>query len=122
MKGLQIFSSRLLRSSFFLSLLLFAECGGGASVSPSTPTFPDVQGVWRGSWGAQNCTATGTVAPGTCANQSGAFGFSLTQSGSALNGTLQACGGRVAVTGSITQDGIIALLCEIARAKSLDAF
>jgi hypothetical protein len=87
---------------------LLVACGGGSSASMQ-PTFPSVQGTWRGTWGAQNCTATGTVPPGTCANQSGAFGFSLTQSGSAVTGTLQTCGGRVAVTGIITQDGVIAL-------------
>jgi hypothetical protein len=76
------------------------------------PTFPNVQGTWRGSWGAQNCTATGTVSPGTCANQAGAFGFAVTQSGSDLTGTLQTCGGRVAVTGTITQDGVIVLLTQ----------
>ena len=98
--------------AWMMTAALFASCGGSSASTSMEPTFPSVQGTWRGSWGAQNCTATGTIPPGTCANQAGAFGFSITQSGSALSGTLQACGGRVAVTGTVTQDGVIALLTQ----------
>ena len=81
-------------------------------MGPETPTFPDVQGVWRGRWNAQSCTATGGASPGACANQSGDFNLTVAQSGSALNGTLQACGGRVSVTANISQDGVVSLLTQ----------
>ena len=114
MKAHPTCSSRPLRSRFLLSLALLvtlAACGG-SSMGPDEASFPAMQGVWKGRWNSQACSATGTAPPASCANQTGDFGMSLTQTGGGLSGTLQACGGRATITGTITQDGILSLLTQ----------
>ena len=87
-------------------------CGGDSSMGPDQPGFPAMQGTWKGRWNAQSCSATGTAPPASCANQTGDFGMSLTQTGGNLSGTMQACAGRITITGTITQDGILGLLTQ----------
>jgi hypothetical protein len=91
-----------------LALTYAAACGG----SPTEPSVPNVQGVWRGTWSAQGCVVAGTVPPETCAFQSGAFVMRITQSESALRAAMSVCGGQMETTGEITQDGIIVLLTQ----------
>jgi len=87
--------------------LIISGCG-----SPTSPSVPQVQGLWKGFWVQQTCTATGVyTAAGTCQFiQSGLLQLNLTQSGDTVQGTIGLGGlAVVPVSGQIGANGLLTL-------------
>ena len=88
--------------------LLGAACGG----SPTAPSNTvDFQGVWQGTWQRTSCTETGG-AQGVACNQtptSGSLRLTLTQTGTAVQGTVEVASFLIPATGSVSNGGALSL-------------
>ena len=96
------------RPALFVVVLLLLT---PACSSPVSPSVPNVQGFWAGSWVATTCT---TNFPVSCESilQNGPLYLRLTQSGQSVQGFLSVCGaeadqmaGTVAANGMLTFAG-----------------
>jgi hypothetical protein len=109
----RLLASKGLPRALPLALLLATTSACG---SPTSPSPPNVQGLWHGGWIATTCATTGAV-PGSfdfCTLVSpldvGEFVLGLTQSGGSLHGPVSVCyAGEFNIAGTIAADGTIAL-------------
>jgi hypothetical protein len=80
-------------ASLLVSCLALTACGGSTTSPSSTPpVIPNYAGNWSGLYSVTNCTQSGGVAlANVCgtlsAGSTAVFGFSLSQSGSSINGS-----------------------------------
>ena len=91
------------------AVMTLAACGSGSPTSPSNTV--DFQGVWQGSWQRTSCTETGG-AQGVACNQtptSGALRLTLTQTGTAVQGTVEVASFLITATGSVNNSGALSL-------------
>lgn len=95
---------------FVLPIVIGASvaCGGNGSSSPTSPTplatsAPQLQGTWTGLWNRQSCSGAGGAA-GACSSwpTSGSLSLNLTQSGTAVEGTVTIGAFPVQARGSIS--------------------
>jgi hypothetical protein len=90
------------------ALMTLAACGG----SPTAPSNTvDLTGVWQGTWQRTSCTETGG-AQGVACNQtptSGALRLTLTQSGTAVQGSVEVASFLIPATGSVNSSGALTL-------------
>jgi len=84
-----------------------------ACSSPTAPSVPNVQGVWRGSWVLDACTGTGqysSLVPEVCTPGQGELNLRVTQSDRALRASIDVCVVEISdLTGTVATDGTITL-------------
>lgn len=97
-----------LQLTILAALMTLAACGG----SPTAPSNTvDLTGVWQGTWQRTSCTETGG-AQGVACNQaptSGALRLTLTQNGTAVQGSVEVASFLIPATGSVSSGGSLSL-------------
>jgi hypothetical protein len=99
----------LVQLPILAAIMSVAACGSGSPTAPSSTV--DFQGVWQGNWQRASCTETGG-AQGVACNQtptSGALRFTLTQSGTAVQGTVEVASFIIQATGPVNSSGALSL-------------
>jgi hypothetical protein len=101
--------ARTVKVAVVLATLALAGCGGGGGgpTSPS-PSATDVQGVWEGTWVKSGCSETGGASGSACnaTPQSGGFRVTLTQTDSAVQGSVEVGAFLVPATGSVSGNNV----------------
>jgi hypothetical protein len=98
----------LVQLTILAALMVFAACGGSPTAPSNTVEF---QGVWQGTWQRTSCTETGG-AQGVACNQtptSGALRLTLTQTGTAVQGTVEVASFFIPAAGSVNNSGALSL-------------
>jgi hypothetical protein len=94
--------------ALLLAVMTVAACGG----SPTAPSNTiDFQGVWQGTWQRASCTETGGAQGVACSQTptSGALRLTLTQTGTAVQGTVEVASFLIQATGSVNDSGALSL-------------
>jgi len=100
----------LVQLPILAAIVIVAGCGGGGSPTAPSSTV-NFQGVWQGNWQRASCTETGG-AQGVACNQtptSGALRLTLTQTGTAVQGTVEVASFIIQATGSVNSSGALSL-------------
>ena len=98
----------LVQLTILAAVMALAACGSSPTAPSNTVEF---QGVWQGTWQRTSCTETGG-AQGVACNQtptSGALRLTLTQTGTAVQGTVEVASFFIPATGSVNNSGALSL-------------
>src|SRR5678815_969153 len=98
----------LVHPVLFALILLTVGCGG----SPTAPSNTvDFQGVWQGNWQRTSCSETGGAQGQACSQtpSSGALRLTLTQTGTAVQGSVEVASFFIPASGSVNSSGTLSL-------------
>ena len=98
----------LVHPVLFALILLAVGCGG----SPTAPSNTvDFQGVWQGNWQRTSCSETGGAQGQACSQtpSSGSLRLTLTQTGTAVQGSVEVASFFIPASGSVNSSGTLAL-------------
>jgi hypothetical protein len=99
--------SLLVHAAIVCLALLATACGGGSPTAPSNTV--DFQGVWQGNWQKASCTDTVQGQACGATPQSGALRLTLTQTGTAVQGTVEVASFFIPASGSVSNSGALSL-------------
>src|SRR6188472_4824993 len=94
-----------------IALLTVAACGSDFG-SPSTPSNTvDFQGVWQGNWQRTSCSESGAAQGQACSQtpSSGSLRLTLTQTGTAVQGSVEVASFFIQASGSVNNSGTLSL-------------
>lgn len=93
-----------------LVAMTVTACGGGGSPTAPSNTV-DFQGVWQGTWQRTSCTETGAAQGIACnlAPPSGGLRITLTQSGTAAQGSVEVASFLIPASGNVSGGGTLSL-------------
>lgn len=96
--------------------IMAASCGSSptspstSSTTTTTTPTPNFQGVWSGNWSRSTCSETGSAVGQFCSGLTGGtLKLTLTQSGTAAQGTLLLGSIQYSVSGPIGSTGTLTL-------------
>ena len=110
----------LVHPVLFALILLTVGCGG----SPTAPSNTvDFQGVWQGNWQRTSCSETGGAQGQACSQtpSSGSLRLTLTQTGTAVQGSVEVASFFISASGSVNNSGTLSLTGQAQYEATLEA-